>query len=92
MRLILPNPPTALRPERCRAVRIKIIIPGKMYIIPIAPVISFLPDVAKLNNSNGRVITLPPPIIKVKMYWLHETKKANKPPTNIPGRIEGRVI
>ena len=54
--------------------------------------ISFLPDVAKLNKSKGRVKTLPPPINNVKMYWLQETKKANKPPTIIPGRIAGKVI
>ena len=67
-------------------------MPGRMYIIPIAPVMSFLPEVAKLNKSRGRVITLPPPNIKVSMYWLHETKKANNPPTIIPGSIDGKVM
>ena len=78
--------------ERYLVVKINIMIPGKIYIIPIAPVISFLPEVAKLNKRRGRVRILPPPIIKVRIYWLHETKKENNPPITTPGKIAGNVI
>ena len=58
----------------------------------IAPVTSFRPDVAKLNSSSGRVTTRPPPISRVRMYWLHETRKAKSAPTMTPGTIAGRVM
>ena len=78
--------------ERYLVVKIKIIMPGRKYITPIAPVMSFLPEVTKLNNSKGMVSIFPPPITKVRIYWLHETKKANKPPITTPGKTVGKVI
>jgi len=56
-----------------------------------APVMSLRPEVAKLNSSSGSVTTRPPPTISVRIYWLHDTRNANRPPTITPGRIAGRV-
>jgi len=44
-----------------------------------------------LNRSSGSVITRPPPISRVRTYWLQDTRKAKRPPTMMPGMMAGRV-
>ena len=43
------------------------------------------------NSSTGRVISRPPPMIRVLRYWLQESRKANNPATTTPGMIIGSI-
>ena len=65
---------------------------GKIKIIEIDAVRAGVPEDAVEKTNKGKVITFPAPIKNVNKYWLHDTRKANKAATTIPGAIAGSVI
>jgi hypothetical protein len=69
----------------------RINIGGARNTIQRAVVTALSPAAAKANKSTGNVITRPPPINTVRMYWLQDIRKTNREPVTIPGRMAGKV-